>query len=96
MMANIIHKVKSDETLKSISRKYRVPSYLILLENKVKEIYIGMRLIIPSPDGIEYVVKPFESLDIIAEKFNIKVSELIEFNKGIQNVFLGQTIYIPR
>lgn len=94
-MAGRIHQVKEGETLYSLSRKYGVPSYIIGKENEIVEVRTGMRIIIPSPEGIKYTVRPFDTLESIAALYNIPVVRLSANNRDIAKVFLGQVIYIP-
>jgi len=93
-MAKSIHKVTEGETLYTIGKKYGVPPYIIGRENGVKEIKAGMRLIIPSPSGIKYIVKPLETIESIAEEFGYDSSLIKECN-SIDKVFFGQIIYLP-
>lgn len=95
MMGNLIHRVEYKDTLYTIGRKYGVPPYIIARENDISEIKVGMRLIIPSVKGIKYVVKPYETLEQIAIEQSIDIQELREINMGIDQVFLGQIIYLP-
>lgn len=95
MMRKIIHKVNKDETLYTISKKYKIPFYIIAKENDIDEVSSGMRIIIPNPKGIKHIVKPYETLEIIAKRFNISAQMIKDNNYELKEVFLGQVIYIP-
>lgn len=94
MMGKYLHKVLEGETIYSVSKKYGVPAYFILRENNVKDIWEGLRIIIPEVSGIKYIVQPFDTLQSISNIFTIDV-ELVKKHNGIEKVFIGQVIYIP-
>lgn len=91
----IIYKVKENDNLLSISKQFKIPAYIIARENGLDEVKVGMRILIPSVDGIKYIVKPYETMQMIADNFNVSVEDLSKHNKGINYVFMGQVIYIP-
>ena len=82
--------------MRDICMKYQVLSEDLLMLNNITEENIkeGLLLVIDIPEGKRYVVKPFDNLSKIAQRFNKTESEIMEFNK-ITQVFLGQIIYIP-
>ena len=91
---NIIHKVKKDETLLQISNKYKTPPRLIINDNNLKEeIYEGQRLVITPVFGTAYVVKPSDSLGVIASKFNIDKEKILKDNK-ISAIYPFMTLII--
>ena len=51
-------------------------------------------MVIDIPEGKRYVVKPFDTIAKIADKFKTTEEKLMQFN-NISQVFLGQIIYIP-
>lgn len=91
-----IHKVKKSESAEDICKIYHILKSQLLNENNVGEENIkeGLLLYINIPDGIRYVVKPFDNLQKIAEKFGKSVEEITTFNK-VEQIFMGQIIYIP-
>lgn len=91
-----IYVVKDGENLLSISAKFGVSPMEILTKNKISEhnIQLGTVLVIDKVDGQRYIVKPFDSLESISEKFNKSVEDIKNFN-NIKQVFLGEVIYIP-
>ena len=50
------------------------------------------------PGIVKYIVRPFESLYIIAARFNVTVQEILQVNPDIQNparILAGQEINVP-
>lgn len=88
-------RVGAGDTLIKIAKRYGVPAYLILKYNDITQIREGMRLLIPEPKGIKYVVRPLDTLENIATLYRVSVEKLGENNNGLKDVFLGQIIYIP-
>lgn len=91
-----IHKVKDGESIEDICKIYHILKADILAQNNVGETNIkaGLLLFVDIPNGTRYVVKPFDSLDKISQKFGKSSREIANFNK-IEQVFIGQIIYIP-
>lgn len=91
-----IHRVKKDESLKDICVKYSVFSEDLLHLNNITEENVkeGLLMVIDIPEGKRYVVKPFDTIAKIADKFKTTEEKLMQFN-NISQVFLGQIIYIP-
>ncbi len=76
--------------------KYSVCEEELLSANNLAEedIKEGVLLFVSVPDGRRYVVKPFDTIRKIAEKFEVSEAAILEFN-NIKQIFLGQIIYIP-
>ncbi len=91
-----IHRVKKDESLKDICVKYSVFCEDLLHLNNITEENVkeGLLMVIDIPEGKRYVVKPFDTIAKIADKFKTTEEKLMQFN-NISQVFLGQIIYIP-
>ena len=91
-----IHRVKKDESLKDICVKYSVFCEDLLHLNDITEENVkeGLLMVIDIPEGKRYVVKPFDTIAKIADKFKTTEEKLMQFN-NISQVFLGQIIYIP-
>lgn len=91
-----VYRVGEFDTLESIARKYELSEKEILIYNNLKaeNIKQGLYLVINKLEGKRYVVKPFDTLQKIADKFGISIEKIREHNK-INEVFLGQIIYIP-
>ena len=89
-----IHVVKKGDTLSSISKKYSIKKELIIQANKLLDenyIYIGQNLKIVenlfSEDkndnfnqALFHEIKKGENLTEIANKYNLKLSQLVEIN----------------
>lgn len=98
-----IYTVKAGDTLYSIARKYNTNvNELIKLNNLNSTILsIGQQLKLPSgeeqKDYDTYKVQEGDSLYSIANKYNVAVSDLIDFN-GLPTTVLtvGETIRIPK
>lgn len=105
-----LYKVKSGETLESLSKKFNVTIKELKEWNKLKsdKLTEGQALIVyttskkviskdEEPSRKFYTVKDGESLWTIAKKHNIKVSELIAINKlKDEKVKVGQKILIQQ
>lgn len=91
-----IHKVRRDESLREICVRYSVYGEDLLSLNNLSEedIREGVLLVVDIPEGERYVVKPFDNLDKIANKFQTSKDAIMQFN-NIKEVFLGQIIFIP-
>lgn len=91
-----IHKVKRGESLREICVKYSVFGEDLLATNNLGEedLREGVLLVVDIPEGERYVVKPFDNLDKIANKFGTDKEAIMQFN-NIKEVFLGQIIFIP-
>lgn len=91
-----IHKVKNEESVRDICIKYSVCEEELLATNNLslEDVKEGVLLYVSVPDGRRYVVKPFDTLSKIADKFEVSEKDILEFN-NIKQIFLGQIIYIP-
>lgn len=95
-MKEYIIRVEKDMQLKSIAAKYGISKDKILKDNRIREDDIdeGVRLYICVPDGVKHIVKPLQTVKSIAQDYGVN-AELIRSNNNCQEVFIGQTIYIP-
>lgn len=91
-----IYEVKENENLKDICAKYFADCNQVLKDNFIKEENIrpGLLLLIQVKDGERYVVKPFDTLEKIANNFGVSQDDIKNYN-NIKQVFLGQIIYLP-
>ncbi len=90
----VVYRVKKGDSLKSVAESFGINICDIVRENKLTDILPGMRVVIPVKKGAAYTVQPYDTMDIIAEKFKVSRDSLAEVNK-CEKVFLGQIIYIP-
>jgi len=106
-----IHIVKSGDTLSSISKLYSINKDLIIKLNKLKDenyIFVGQNLIISeSTENLTkqsdlinnyHIVQTGENLTEISNKYNLKVSDLIEINnlKNPDTIKIGQSLILSK
>lgn len=78
--------VNQGDTLYQIARKYNInPSLLALLNglNMEDYIYPNQRLIIPKSGYSFYITKDGDTLEIVREKFNKNLGEILKYNETI-------------
>ena len=95
-----VYTIKSGDTLYSIARKYDVSVDSLKEANNLPNntLSIGQVLIIPKEevDYTIYTVKSGDTLYGIANRYNITMQELMEFNNlGSTLLSIGQTLKIP-
>lgn len=92
-----IHKVKSGETLSSLSKKYDVPSHLMKGLNDLEStsISVGQDLVIVNKTTLLYKVAYGDTLFKISKRYNKKISSIKKMN-GLVNDKIndGQTLVI--
>lgn len=101
------YSVKSGDSLIAISRKFDVNATQVRELNNLEQanmLKIGQKLYIPIPqeklDAINiafYIVKPGDSLGAIAQRFHLKTSDLIKYNKIRKDgvIHVGQGLVLP-
>lgn len=91
---NIFYEVEYYDTYESISKLFSVPVDYIK-QNNPGGLYKGKMLFIPETNFMCYIVKPFDTLQKIANQFNTTTEKLRQKN-SLDNdyVFIGQKIYI--
>ncbi len=92
--------VKAGDTVGGISHKFGLSniSTIIAVNNipNVRAIYTGMKLVIPSTDGLIHKVSSGETLDSIAKKYSVYLSDLLDVNDLSSSVLVkGQEIFVP-
>ena len=78
--------VNQGDTLYQIARKYNInPSLLALLNglNIEDYIYPNQRLIIPKSGYSFYITKDGDTLEIVRDKFNKNLGEILKYNETI-------------
>ncbi len=104
----VYHQVRAGETLGSIAARYGVSVWAIARANglaNINYIYVGQWLRIPicrpsAPPSGSYrihIVRPGETLSLIAARYGVSMWELARIN-GIRNVnriYVGQRLAIP-
>lgn len=89
----IIYKVVFGDTLDSICSKFHITKESFFLQNDLKKIQEGDRVIIDKERPKVHIVKPGETLDTIAQLYNIDKEEIIKKN-SINRIFNGLNIFI--
>lgn len=95
----IIHVVQPEETIYSISEKYKIPVITLIQDNGITNpdhLVIGQTIVIVYPK-ITHTVRNGESLSNIASKYGVSVMELLRNNPNLSNRELlvpGETIVI--
>jgi len=106
-VAQIIHVVRSGDTLYSIARYYGVTPEAIATANGIYNynfIYVGQQLIIPmggytppSQGYSAYYVRSGDTLARIARNYGTSVAAIAQLNgiSNINRIYVGQLLYIP-
>lgn len=71
---------KSDDDLRKLAIKYNTTEKLIFLENNTAEFLEGQIIKITRRSGKLYIVRPFETLEILEKKFNVLLGEKNKIN----------------
>lgn len=97
-----MHRVRKNESIYSISRRYGVSINKIKTINKIKgdKIYIGQSLRLPlaaiSKVLYSYTVKKGDNLSVIAGNFKTSINGLKKMNKIRRaKIFIGQKLKVP-
>lgn len=87
--------VTKNDTLPSIMQQYSVGLNSIVRNNPQIDLYEGEIIKVVKNTRTIHIVKPMETLDTIAQKYDIKVANLIENNNlTSKRLFVGQTLII--
>lgn len=106
LLGETIHRVQKGETLTVIARKNGVSVSALAARNHLRgadSLLIGQRLVIPgsekeSPKSeSEYLVKPGDSLALIAKRFEVSTAALAQQNhiQDSDEIKVGQRLEIP-
>ncbi|MCS6985370.1 MAG: M23 family metallopeptidase [Leptospiraceae bacterium] len=106
------HRVEAGESLWRIAQRYGVPVYTIVSANPTKKnspIFPGEELRIPTRPGLVYQVKKGDSLESLAKRFKITLSDIFDLEgnpirnlSGKKEIFLykakplPETVYISK
>lgn len=92
---DIVYKVKENETLLDIAKKFNTTVDSLKLENNISEVEFGDVIIILEKNLAVHVVKPAETLLDIAKKYHTTTKHIIELNNlASANIFIGQKLVI--
>lgn len=90
----VFYEVMSGDDYEKISHIFSVPVQYIK-QNNPGELYQGKILYLPETNFLHYVVKPFDTLSKIAEKYGVTVESLKTKNALTTDfVFVGQKLFI--
>lgn len=78
-------------TINELSKKVNIPIDEILCENK--NIRKGDIVILPNKKYKCYVVKPADTIMLIAQKFNVSEKHIVVTN-NLKQIFVGQQLLI--
>lgn len=103
LAATVVHRVQPGESLWLLSRQFGASIAEISSLNGLKDtvIYPGQELRIPVPDGSpgagsRYVVRPGDSLYLIAQAHGTTVTELMRLNRlSSTEIWAGQALLVP-
>ena len=94
------YKVLRGDTIGGIAIKFGLTNISTLISVNdivnVRQLAAGQRLKIPSIDGIFYTVKNGDSLNSIASRYKIKLSDLLDVNEISSEILVkGQQLFLP-
>lgn len=94
------YKVRSGDTISGIAKKFGLRNISTLISvndiGNVRQLCAGQKLRIPSIDGVVYTVKAGDSIESIATKNKVSISELLDVNDIESEVLsAGQQLFLP-
>lgn len=93
-MKKFFYRVTEKDTVFSVAKKFNIaPTVLIKLNNLKSEIECGDLLYIEKDDCLLYTVKPFDTVKVLAKKFNTTEDKILSDN-GVEYIFYGLIIKI--
>lgn len=93
-MKGFFYRVTENDTVSSVSSKFKVPQFSIVrLNNLTEEIKDGDILYLEKCDGKTYAVRPDDTVRSLSRKFGLSEAELKE-KIGSDYVFYGMTVNI--
>ena len=92
----LIHTLKTGDTIYGIARKYNIPEILLLERNDItdpKKLWVGQKLIIPSI----LIIEKGDTLYQIAKYYEMSIAELRQINNLDEDYILkiGDTLFVP-
>ena len=89
--SNLFYKVKKNEDITDICKKFKVDEYSLKTLNQLSQIQPNDVILIPKPYDHVYVVKPLDTYEKIAQTLNVSVDKIKEVTKG-KKMYIGQRI----
>ena len=94
-MEKLIIKVGYNQTLNSIAKQYKLTTKILSLANNgVSDVEEGDYIIIPYRARAVHIVRPLETLNEIAKKYNVCIEKLKKDNNIDAPLFIGQQLVI--
>lgn len=91
------YRVKKDDNLSNIMYKFAVGANEVIRNNPSIDFYEGEVVKILKQSDTLHVVKPMETLEIIANKYKTTIERIIEFNNlKSKRVFIGQKLIVAK
>ena len=91
----IFYQVQKGDTLTTILQKFSVTSKNIVRNDPKVDLYEGEIIKITFTINLQHIVKPMETLNAIAQKYNVEVETLIKLNDlKSKRLFVGQMLTI--
>ncbi len=92
--------VKNGDTISSISQKFGLSNISTIIAingvNNARSLHVGQKLTIPSIDGMYHEVSSRDTIEGIAEKYNVRLEEILDTNDlTTKEITEGQKIFIP-
>ena len=84
-----------DDNLNSIMQKFNITASCIIRNNENIDFYEGEVVKILRISGVTHIVKPAETLNSIANIYNVSASDIISLNKlKSSRLFIGQKLVV--
>ena len=93
----VYYQVQQNDDLKHISKIFGTNITNIVRNNPNIDLYAGEVVKIVCKNNALHIVKPMETLNSIAQKYNVDVEQLIRQN-GLtsKRLFIGQTLIVEQ
>ncbi len=85
--------VEENETLTDVAKKFFTTERVIFVENMLKNQEVSGKILYIKRYNEIYVVQPFDDIDKVCEKFNIK-KEIFKKINYVDYVFCGQRVIV--
>lgn len=94
---DIIYFVKAGDTLTTVAKKFCVSKEGLCYDNDInvqtEELKEGDILWVRRRNSAIHIVKPIETIESIALKYNVTIEHIKKLN-NIENIFIGQRLII--
>lgn len=94
-MEKFFYRVQKGDSLAALSSRFNLPQTVIINDNGLSdEVKEGDVVLIRKLSGTVYRVKPFDTLESVAERFNVSAKTLSAAN-NVDYLFYGLNLIIP-